>query len=137
MIVVAIVAILAAVALPAYRDYILRGQISDAHNQLSSLSARMEQFYQDNRQYESTATAGTCGVPAPTGDALRYFTFACVTGTGAPGNQVFTWTANGIGGTTGFAFTMNQTRTKTSAAPAGSGWNASTSCWITRKGETC
>ena len=50
MIVVAIVAILAAVAIPSYRDYILRGQLVDATTLLAGTRADMERYYQDNRQ---------------------------------------------------------------------------------------
>ena len=42
MITVAIVAILASIALPSYRDYILRGQLVDATNLLSAGRANME-----------------------------------------------------------------------------------------------
>src|SRR5579864_6901524 len=56
MITVAIVAILAAIALPSYRDYVLRGQITQATNALSTLRANMERQYQDNRQYTTQGT---------------------------------------------------------------------------------
>ena len=44
MITVAIVAILAAIALPSYRDYILRGQLVDGQNGLAAMRANMERF---------------------------------------------------------------------------------------------
>lgn len=135
MIAVAIVAILVAVALPAYRDYVLRGQLTDARNLLSSTAARLEQFYQDNRNYGSTATA--CGLAMPTN---ANFTFTCNWGAGAAPfgtNQAFVMTATGTGGTTGFTFTINQRgEQRTTAAPTG--WGTPTiNCWVTRKGGAC
>ncbi len=59
MITVAIVAILAAIALPSYRDYILRGQVVDATNGLAGMRADMERFFQDNRTYATTGTFTT------------------------------------------------------------------------------
>lgn len=60
MIVVAIVAILAAVALPSYTDYVRRGHATDAVASMGTYRVRMEQFYQDNRNY-GTAGSGVCG----------------------------------------------------------------------------
>ena len=51
MIVVAIVAILAAIALPNYADYVKRGKIIEATSALSDLRTRYEQFFLDNRTY--------------------------------------------------------------------------------------
>jgi type IV pilus assembly protein PilE len=135
MIAVAIVAILVAVALPAYRDYIVRGQLADARNLLSSTAARLEQFYQDNRNYGSTAAA--CGLAMPTN---ANFTFTCTWGAGAAPegtNQAFVMVATGTGGTTGFTFTINQRgEQRTTAAPTG--WGTPTiNCWVTRKGGVC
>ena len=51
MITVAIVAILAAVAVPQYTRYIQRGNLVEATNALAEYRVRMEQFYQDNGSY--------------------------------------------------------------------------------------
>jgi type IV pilus assembly protein PilE len=135
MIAVAIVAILVAVALPAYRDYILRGQLADSRNLLSSSAARLEQFYQDNRNYGSTAAA--CGLAVPTN---ANFTFTCDWGAGAAPfgtDQAFVMTATGTGGTTGFTFTINQRGERVSVnVPSGWGTNGQ-ACWVTRKGGAC
>ncbi len=132
MITVAIVAILAAVALPAYRDYIIRGQLSDARHHMATLSARMEQYYQDNRRYMTTAGGTTCGITMPTATESPQFTITC---TGAT-DQAYVVTAVGSGTTSGFTFTIDQTGTRaTTAAP--SGWGTNAGCWITRKGGVC
>ena len=126
MIVVAIVAILSAIALPSYRDYVLRGQLTDARSQLSVWAARMEQSYQDNRNYG--ASGGACGITVAN---TQYFTYSC-TNTG----QAFTLTATGTGGTAGFSYTINQTSARTSTVS--SAWGGSTyACWIARRGEAC
>ena len=45
LITVAIIGILAAVAIPGYRDYVLRGKITEAHSTLSELRLRAEKFF--------------------------------------------------------------------------------------------
>ena len=136
MIVVVIIAILAAVALPSYRDYILRGKLVDAHNALSDFRVRMEQFYQDNRRYDGGGLNG-CGATAPTS---KYFTFLCAPAA-APA-QTYVVTATGIAGegTSGFTFTINETNARATVvtAPASTaGWSSNAACWIRAKPNVC
>ena len=56
LIVVAIVGILAAIAVPMYTDHITRSQLIEGHTGLSDFRVRMDQFFQDNRTYTATAT---------------------------------------------------------------------------------
>ncbi|HTS84956.1 MAG TPA: prepilin-type N-terminal cleavage/methylation domain-containing protein, partial [Usitatibacter sp.] len=49
MIVVAIIAILAAIAVPSYQDYVTRGRIIEATGGLGDARNKMEQYFQDNR----------------------------------------------------------------------------------------
>ncbi len=63
MIIVAIVSILAAVALPAYGDYVRRGQLPEAFAGMSDLRVKMEQYYQDNRNYGTNG--GNCADVGP------------------------------------------------------------------------
>lgn len=130
MIVVVIVAILSAVAFPAYNDYVIRGKIPDATSNLAATRVKMEQFFQDNRSYGTGP--GACGATLPTS---TYFTYSC-TGTGTP-LTTYTITATGSGTMNGFTYTITETNTKaTPAAPAG--WTpTSTTCWITGKGGKC
>lgn len=126
MIVVAIVSILAAVALPAYTDYVVRGKIPDATSTLAAKRVQMEQFFQDNRQYT--------GAPACNADtaASQYFDFSCA----AQGTSTYILQAVGKGSMVGFTYTINEANVKaTSAVPAG--WTTNTTCWVTKKGGAC
>ena len=51
MVVIAIVAILAAVAIPAYHNHILRVRQSDAYNDLLDVKAAQEMFYSQYNEY--------------------------------------------------------------------------------------
>jgi type IV pilus assembly protein PilE len=49
MIALVIASLLATVALPAYRDHMIRGAIPQATGGLSLFAMRMEEYYQDHR----------------------------------------------------------------------------------------
>ena len=61
MIVLAVIGILTAVALPSYRSYIARGIRSQGQQFLIDLSQRQEQYFLDSRQY-STGLGTTAGL---------------------------------------------------------------------------
>lgn len=54
LIVVVIIAILAAIALPSYRQYVLRTHRTDATRALVDLAARQENYFFSNNKYTST-----------------------------------------------------------------------------------
>ncbi|HET9205464.1 MAG TPA: type IV pilin protein, partial [Burkholderiaceae bacterium] len=148
MITVAIIAIIAAIAVPNYTDYITRSKFSEAHGQLADLRVKMEQYYMDNRRYSTTTGGGTCGIPggnAPTTQGTRYFTYTCAsTGTNAAGDQQYTLTAAGIAGQglEGLSFTLNHANARstvvTSGAMANKGYAvATTGCWVLKKPAQC
>lgn len=62
MIVVAIIGILAAVALPAYQDYITRGQVSEAVNLLGGFKAPLAEYGADRNAWP-TALVGPLVTP--------------------------------------------------------------------------
>ncbi len=131
MIVVVIVGILAAVAVPAYGNYSIRGKIPDATSNLAAKRVQMEQYFQDNHTY--------VGGTACNNDATssRYFTFSCPVAATA---TAFTIRAAGTGAMAGFTYTINQNNAKTSdiTAPANNSWiETSTTCWITKQGGAC
>ncbi|MFN3581471.1 MAG: type IV pilin protein [Pseudomonas sp.] len=51
MIVVVILGVLAAIALPSYREYVLRGNRSEGQSLLVEAAARQERFYAQNNAY--------------------------------------------------------------------------------------
>ena len=55
MIAVAIIAILAAIAIPNYSEYVRRGRVTEAISALSGMRVKMEQYFQDNRSYATVA----------------------------------------------------------------------------------
>lgn len=59
MIVVAIIGVLAAVAIPAYKDYVVKGEASSALATLKALQAPAELEYQQNAELSSLAALGT------------------------------------------------------------------------------
>jgi type IV pilus assembly protein PilE len=135
MITVAIVGILAAVAIPSYTDYVMRGKIGEATSNLLAMRTKMEQYFQDNRNFTNACAAGTIA-PLPTG--LKYFTITCPTLTAT------TYTIQATGGTatdgsmTGFTYTIDQANTRSTAAVPNAGWGtAPISCWVTKKGGVC
>ena len=60
MIVIAIIGILAAVAIPSYRDYLARSQVSESLSMLSYLKSPMAEYYGDvGRWPTEVATVGS------------------------------------------------------------------------------
>jgi type IV pilus assembly protein PilE len=55
MIVVAIVGVLAAIALPAYQNSVLAGGRAEAQSLLLEVAANQERFYSDNNSYSTNA----------------------------------------------------------------------------------
>lgn len=135
MITVAIVGILAAVAIPSYTDYIMRGKITEATSNLLSMRTKLEQYYQDNRTYVGACATGTIA-PLPSG--LKYFIMTCPTLTAT------TYTVQANGGATGdqsmagFSYTTTEANARsTSAVPDASWGSAPISCWVIKKGGVC
>ena len=137
MIVVAIIGILAAVALPSYNDYIRRGQIPEAFNALSDYRTKMEQYYQDNRNYGSTACADNTAASGWNGfipGGAKYFTYACVvnTASGDTTQQSYTVTATGsTGRAVGHVYTIDQNGNRTTTQFKGATISPAAACWLT------
>lgn len=62
LIVVALIAILAAIAFPQYRDYVIRSNRATAKSLLTQVADRQEQFYVANKSYSNNLA--TLGFPA-------------------------------------------------------------------------
>jgi type IV pilus assembly protein PilE len=117
LVAVAIVGILAAFAVPAYRDHVRRAQIQEATAALSSGRIAIEQFFLDNRTF--------VGAPCP--PSTDHFAITC-----ASDATTYTATATGSGSVQDFVYKINQRNVRTTTGPWGSG-----SCWIDRKGDAC
>jgi len=131
MIVVAIVAILAAVALPSYAGYVKRAHILEAVARLSDARERMEDYFQDARSYVDGD--GRCGVPPASGSAADTFALTC-TATAT----TYTYTAAGLRakGMDAFVFTIDQSGAKaTVSVPPG--WLRTADCWTIRADGLC
>jgi type IV pilus assembly protein PilE len=132
LVVMAVIGILAAIAVPQYNDYVIRGKIQEATSNLSDGRVKMEQFFQDNRTY--------LGGPVPA--ATTYFTYSLKdtpTGTGTPSTTQYAILATGVTSMAGFTFAIDQNNAKTTQA-APTGWQAGTmpaGCWIVRKNGIC
>ena len=136
MITVAIVAIIAAFALPAYTDYVKRGKIQEATANLADMRVKLEQYFQDNRKYDGACAAASTTAP-PAG---KYFSFAC------SNLSATTYTVTATGGVagdpsmSGFTYTIDQANAKTTTLTSASKWvttDTTYTCWITKKGDSC
>lgn len=127
LIVVAIIAILASIALPAYREYVMQGRIPEATNALSDMRVRAEQYFQDT--YPHSYVGFPC---AATG--LQNFTVACSGLTAT----TYTITATGTGPMAGFAYSIDQSNAKSTDSVA-SGWTlpSPNDCWARTKNGSC
>ena len=131
MVTVAIVAMLVAIAYPSYRNYVIRGQLTNATNGLSAVSANMERYFQDNRTY---LAANGYTPPCQTAATYGTFTVSCPTTLTATTYQL---QAVGSGNTAGFTFFIDQqsNQSSTVAPPAPSGWTNCTTSWETKAGQ--
>jgi type IV pilus assembly protein PilE len=138
MVTISILAIFARLAIPAYSSYVLRGKVSQAFAQLSSLAIGLQQVYQDNRSYSGgTTNASGCLTSGPgaapstnTGD----FSYSCTLGT-----TTFTITATGKSGTTvaSYAYTLDNTGARGTSTPSGALFPSNSACWVQSTSGAC
>ena len=130
LIVVAIVGILAAIALPSYNQYMVRGKLTEAYSNLLALRVQAEQRFQDDRRYDNAGCFTTTN--------NKYFAYTCPVLTAT----TYTIQADGLAGTdvAGFAFSIDQSNaraTVVTGAAATKGWSGNATCWIVRKSGSC
>lgn len=96
MVVVAIIGILAAVALPSYRGYINKANRLEAISLLTEMAARQEKFYNTSGTNSYTADATSLGysAAAPTSENGYYQAAIVINATG----QTFSLTATVVAG---------------------------------------
>ncbi|MBS1196238.1 MAG: type pilus biosis protein PilE [Proteobacteria bacterium] len=120
MIVVAIIGILAAIALPAYSTYIMQSRITEATSKLAETRTQLEMYFDNNRSYEGY----NCDF------AGNDFDISCVTVAAPPS---YTITATGKGQMAGFNYTLTSNNVKGSTTT----WGNNATCWVNSKGGGC
>jgi type IV pilus assembly protein PilE len=111
MIVILVIAVLASIAVPSYRQYVLRAHRTEAKAALLNVAAAQEKFYLQNNTYTNKLTdappAGL-GVPATTrngyfniaiggADAATFTVTATATGTQTKDTRCLTFSINQLG----------------------------------------
>ena len=110
MIVIAIIAILAAIALPAYQNYIVRAKVSEAILAADGCKTSMAEFYQTNGRWPSTLTSSGCN-----NQVTKEVASLGVTGTG--GIQVTLSNETGLATAAGTLLVLQGTAGATLADP--------------------
>ena len=128
MIVVAIIGILAAVALPSYKDYVRRSALPEGTSALANARIKLEQYYQDNRNYGSTS----CGNGAAGTGTFGKFTLSCELSNSGQGYTVTATGSTGIA--VGHVFTIDQSNAQRTTQYKGE--TVSKGCWL-MKGDEC
>lgn len=128
MIVVAVIAIIAAVALPSYDDSVKRGKRTDGKGYLLDLASQQETFYAQNLSYANSITGSTQlntsatsteghytvalatspGSCVHTGTKCRTFTLTATPTFTDASCTTLTYTNAGVKGYTGTAGTVNE-----------------------------
>lgn len=124
MIVVALIGILSAVAIPAYGNYVQRARTAEAFTALGGLQPNAEQYWANNRTF--------VGMKLP--DNTANFEYAPVS------SSVSAYVVKAVGKNKmlGLTYTIDQTGTRTTTASGTfANWTGSTTCWVDRKGGVC
>ena len=103
MIVVAIIGILAAIALPAYQDYTIRAQVTEGVNLADGLKTPMADYYNDKGTWPAN---GTGGIATSTSIKGKYVTQVA---TAAAGTIVATFGGSANSKITGATITLAAT----------------------------
>lgn len=76
MVTVAIVAVLAAIAIPSYNDYVMRGKRAEGRAYLMDAAALLERYYSDNNLYARATNTmpGTVATAAGATSESGYYT---------------------------------------------------------------
>lgn len=113
MITVAVIAILAAIALPSYTQYVIRSKRSAAQAQMMDIANRQQQFLIANRNYADKTALTASGYALPSEVASNYSYDVTLSTTGVPG---FTLTLTPLGTqASDGALTLNSEGVKTPA----------------------
>ncbi len=123
MIVVAIVGILAAIAIPAYKDYIVRSKVSECAATIGACKTSVTEFYNTKTRLPGNFTSGGCST-----NASQYCTSLDVAAGGRISvtvNAAATGVTTSAGAANDCVLTLSP---QTSAANEITGWTGSTAC---------
>lgn len=102
MIVIAIIGILAAIAIPAYQDYIARSQITEGMNLAGGLKGAVAETFSQDATCPDNSSAATNGINVATEITGKYVASVTTGGTAvAGGGCTITATMKGTGVSTG------------------------------------
>ena len=93
MIALAIVAILAAIAIPSYREYVIRSHRRAAQTSMMDIANQQQQYFAANRAYANKATLGYV-VPTEVSDHYTW-DFSTLNNAATPPTFTITFTATG------------------------------------------
>lgn len=128
MIVMLVIGLLGAIALPSYSAYVMRARLAEAHSTLALTQTHLEQYWTNKRTYVGFDAAGA-GLMPPDGDNFDY-------SLDEPSKSAYTLIATGKNAADGFVFTLNQNGNRaTTETPTG--WDGSDECWVDQKGGLC
>jgi type IV pilus assembly protein PilE len=113
MISMVIVAILAAVALPSYQNYLKRGHRAAAQAQMMDIANRQQQYFLDKRSYATKDELETAGYALPSEVSSKYTYDITVPSAGTPAFTI-TFTPSGSQASDG-TLTLNNAGVKTPA----------------------
>ena len=130
MITVVVIAILASIAIPSYRDYVLRSRRTDATTALMRLQAAEEKYYLQYNTYTANLTDPMpAGIGIGTGTENSYYTLnVALTGGGTGYNATATPTTTGGQNDDGKCTTFTITHTGAKGA-TGSASHPRETCW--------
>lgn len=115
MIVVAIIGILSAIALPSYTEYIKRSNRSAAQSQMMDIANRQQQFLFADKAFADKATLVSSGYAPPSEVTSKYNYDVTVDNTATPPTYTITFTPTGNQASDG-VLTLNNEGAKTPAS---------------------
>lgn len=138
MVTLAIVSILAAIAVPSYRQYVIRANRVDATKSLQALATAQEKFYLQNGRYAKNTEMGgnlPTGLGVGSSSELSYYTLA-ISNTSTTAPQDFTATATPKSGSPQlkdskcqYLSVNSQGVRKATDNSAGTGTDTTKDCW--------
>jgi type IV pilus assembly protein PilE len=126
LIAVAAIAIIVAVAMPSYSNYVRRAKLQEAATNLLTLNLKQKLFWNDHESY-GQADCGVGALPAPT----QHFSYVCNINNSQQGYII---TAKGQGDLLNYNFTIDQAGNRvTTDFPGASGLPYA--CWLFAPGS--